>query len=237
MTPADIELWTADLAEALPLLAAVAACLSPEEQERASRFRTAKDRDRFAAGRAFLRLLLARRLDMDARRLDLRSGPHGKPELPASGLSFNLSHAGDVAVCVIGGQDLDVGVDIERVRPMPDRAGVSRMILSTGELEQLSAHSEADQLKRFYEIWTCKEAVLKAIGTGLDRPLDSFAVTFRPPQHPLVVSTGSSGDIAERYWLRTFEGPAGFVGAVASSRPIGRLDQRLWTWGEAQAGR
>jgi 4'-phosphopantetheinyl transferase len=231
MTAADVELWTADLSEALPLLAVVAGCLSPEERERASRFRTARDRDHFAAGRAFLRLLLARRLGTDAGRLDLHSGPHGKPELHAGPLSFNLSHAGDVAVCVIGREGVDVGVDIEQVRPMPDRAGAARMILSAGELEQLAALPEADQLRRFYEIWTCKEAVLKAIGTGLDRPLDSFVVAFPADEQPLVVSTRAEGKVAERFWLRSFAQPAGYIGAIASSEPIGRLDQRLWTWG------
>lgn len=230
MTVTDVELWAADLGEALPMLDTVTACLSPEERDRAARFRTASDRDRFVTGRAFLRLLLARRLEADPRRLDLRSGPHGKPELPGGPISFNLSHAGDAAVCVIGGPGLDVGVDIERVRPMPDWAALARMILSAAERDQLAALPAADQLKRFYGAWTCKEAVLKAIGTGLDRPLDGFAVAFHPPDDPRIVASREGEGLAERLWLRAFEQPPDIVGAIASSRPIGRMDQHRWTW-------
>ena len=164
--------------------------LSPDERERADRFVFARDRDRFVAGRAFLRLLLAQYLGCEPRALRFRYGPNGKPALAdeRSDLHFNLAHSGALAVCALA-RGSELGVDLERLRPIRDAEGVVRSAFSPREVARLESLPETARLRAFYEGWTRKEAFLKALGHGLARPLDSFDVTLGPGEPPRLLRT------------------------------------------------
>ena len=225
-----LDLWSADLPEGTELLRAQAATLAVDERERAARFRVAAGRDRFIAARGFLRAVVATYLGLRPQAVPLRAGAHGKPELEAGALAFNLAHAGNVAVCVVARDGVAVGIDTERIAPMRDADGAARLMMSAGELSRLDALPPPDRLRRLYETWTCKEAVLKAVGTGLDRPLDAFEILFEPCGPPRIGDLEPGSTLAARYWLRRFEPAAGFAGAVASSEPIARIRYRHWSW-------
>jgi 4'-phosphopantetheinyl transferase len=87
-------------------------------------------------------------------------GEHGKPYLPGSGLHFNMSDSGDVALYAVA-LDMEVGVDVERIRDIDTRAIASRF-LPAAEAGAVST-DPAD----FFRIWTRREAYLKCIGIGL----------------------------------------------------------------------
>ena len=70
-----------------------------------------------------------------------------------------------------------MGVDVERVRPRPRALDLARSRLHPREAEALSAvPAGPDRDVAFARLWTAKEAVLKARGTGLAGGLDGFAV-------------------------------------------------------------
>ncbi len=95
----------------------------------------------------------------------LHAGPYGKPEAP--GVFFSLSHSGGYALLAVS--DGDVGADLERVRPAPER--VSARVFTPEEQRWLEAGCDHDA--RFFTLWTLKEALLKACGRGLTLPLQS----------------------------------------------------------------
>ncbi len=93
---------------------------------------------------------------------------HGKPMLPgAPEVSFSLSHSGTIGVIAIAGDGLQVGVDIEQVRPRSNLAGLAARTLGPEALAGWRAAPETEQLVRFLHAWTAKEAYLKAVGTGI----------------------------------------------------------------------
>lgn len=153
--------------------------LTDEECERTGRFRRPADAASFAAGRALVRLALARRVGAAPRELlfdtwcEVHESPHGKPRLvePAAKLDFSLSRAGPRLVLAIS--NAPVGVDVERL----DRdveTGVARIAFADDERAELEdAGPEA-----FLACWTRKEAVLKALGHGLAVDPKSVSVTF-----------------------------------------------------------
>ena len=133
-SPGTVDVWSASLEPPAPLDAHLPGYLSPDERERAERFVFARDRDRFVAGRAFLRLLLAQYLGCEPRALRFRYGPHGKPALAdeRSDLRFNLAHSGTLAVCALA-RGSELGVDVERLRPIGDaEAGRPVRVLAPG---------------------------------------------------------------------------------------------------------
>jgi 4'-phosphopantetheinyl transferase len=194
-------------------------CLAPRhhtlldagETRRRARFRLDADRDRFTLGTVLLRALVAQRTNVDFaaatidRTCDSCGEPHGRPRLAHPGLEASISHAGDVVAVALTDAG-PVGVDIE--------------VVPTGEYESLIASvcTPAEQEfvrgpRDFYAYWTRKEAVLKATGEGLRRPMTDLIVT--PPQaDPSLLELGPAISPPTCRMADVWAG-AGYVGAVA----------------------
>lgn len=164
-------------------LARLGRFLSEDELARADRLLSRRKRDRFVAGRGFLRETLATYLDIEPAHLRIIEGEHGKPLLAETGapLHFNLSHAHDLAVLAIA-VDCRVGIDLERVDEHLPYQEIAQRFFAPGEWQELSNLPPHLQLSAFYRFWTRKEAYLKGLGTGFSRPADSFAVSLLPDQ-------------------------------------------------------
>lgn len=157
-----------------------ASLLSTQERARAARFLRPGDGDRFTHARGRMRQILATYCGRPADRLDLATTARGKPVL-RDGPAFNLSHAGGYAALVVapdhGDRDLPLGIDIEAHREIAPE--VARLSFADTERAVLEGLSGADWTEAFFRGWTRKEAVLKALGTGLNTPLTDIAVTLR----------------------------------------------------------
>ena len=85
-------------------------------------------------------------------------------------LYVNLSHSGEYAVCAV--HNKDVGIDIQHLRECD--MNLAKRFFTAEETEYINC--SADKNNAFFEVWTKKESFVKAIGTGLTIPLDSFSV-------------------------------------------------------------
>ncbi|PTR32713.1 4'-phosphopantetheinyl transferase [Luteibacter sp. OK325] len=109
-------------------------------------------------------------------------GEHGKPHFPApfGELGFNWSHSGDRALFAVGrgSEGFELGVDIERVRPRPRALELATRFFAPDETAMLARLPAGRLLNGFLRLWTAKEAVLKANGSGLSYGLHrvSFAL-------------------------------------------------------------
>jgi 4'-phosphopantetheinyl transferase len=161
---------------------AAVAQLSPEEQERQARFRLANDRRDFAAAHALLRQALSEQEPRPPRDWIFVAGGNGKPHV-APGLagrrplSFNLAHTDGLVACAVT-RDADVGIDVERIDRRTDALALADRYFSPIEIAQLERCPEDERQARFIEIWTLKEAYVKATGDGLSLPLQDFAFVF-----------------------------------------------------------
>lgn len=154
--------------------------LSPEEIGRAQRFRQEAHRVRFLCARCGLRHILARYLSCQPAEVSIRSDLTGKPRLDMPGaawLHFNLSHSGELAVVALR-RDAEVGVDVEKVRAMPNLLSLVERFFSAEEAAAVQSSPEVVREELFFRMWTCKEAVLKGCGTGLAFPLDQVPLSW-----------------------------------------------------------
>jgi 4'-phosphopantetheinyl transferase len=137
--------------------------LSKNEQAKADRFKFDQHRTRFIAGRSFLRSLLSQYLQTDPMSLEFEYASHGKPSLKQSQIQFNLAHSQHLALYAVT-YDRLVGIDIEAIRPVDDLENLVKRFF-------LPSEHKAIQLDHslFFQYWTCKEAFLKATGTGLSK--------------------------------------------------------------------
>jgi 4'-phosphopantetheinyl transferase len=153
--------------------------LSADEKERARRFVFERDRARFVAARAFLRRVLGHVVGEHPTDLTFVYGAQGRPRLSACEPrpDFNLSHAGDMALlAVCWGSPL--GIDVETVAPATDTGALAGQIMHPNELAAFELLAEHRRTSAFFRLWTRKEAVLKALGTGLSRDPRSLDVGF-----------------------------------------------------------
>ena len=227
-----VDVWSASLDPVSPPVSRLVGYLRQDERARAGRFVSERDRGRFVAGRAFLRMLLARHIGVPPGDLRFRYDAYGKPALAGAGraVRFNLAHSDALAACAVGEGCGEIGVDIERVRPIPDAGSVSRAFLSPGELGRLAGLPEPARLRAFYEAWTRKEALLKAMGCGLNRPMVDLEVSFGPGEPARLLRSFSVPSEAERFSLHAFEPEPGYVGAVALAGDAVQVRQRTWRW-------
>jgi 4'-phosphopantetheinyl transferase len=131
---------------------------TPGEAARAARFRTPDLQRRYLRSHAALRAILARYTEA---RLDFAVTEHGKPFLPAApDVKFNLSHSGEMALVAVA-REVEIGVDIERFRPMPDYRDIAERFFPASQADAVT--DEAD----FFRRWVRLEAVAKATGEGL----------------------------------------------------------------------
>jgi 4'-phosphopantetheinyl transferase len=218
----EVHVWHGTLEPPTPLRDRFAALLASDERERASRFRFDRDRLRFIAGRAQLRMLLGRYLQTNPQTIAFRYGRYGKPELTASELQFNLSHSGPqmlVAVTRIG----EVGVDIELDTTDMSGEQIAERFFSPAEVATLRGLPAACQPRAFLACWTRKEAFIKARGDGLQLALDSFDVSLAPGQPVAIMRTEWSHSEPTEWSLTDLtDGLAGYVAAVAvrSATPV-----------------
>jgi 4'-phosphopantetheinyl transferase len=154
------------------------ALLSDDERARQRSFVSPELRRRFGAARAGLRTLLGRHLDLDPRRLAFATNEFGKPRLAGDGqVHFNLSHCEERAVLAIS-DTAEVGIDLECERPI-EHVDLAKRYFHPNEVTAIAASpDEAEQRRAFFLVWTLKEAVVKALGTGLSTPLDSFEIAI-----------------------------------------------------------
>jgi 4'-phosphopantetheinyl transferase len=158
--------------------AACLALLDEAELARAARFRVAEPRRQFVITRGALRLLLARHLARPAQALRFATGAHGKPFAMVDGapssVAFNVSHSAGRGLIAIA--RAPVGVDIEFLGREADFGLVAKGVLTAAEQAALQRRGGAERAKLFYRLWTQKEALIKAKGTGFACPPRSFAV-------------------------------------------------------------
>jgi len=110
---------------------------------------------------------LAGELGTGAAALALPRDPHGRPRLQApAGFDVSWSHSGEHLLVALG-EGVELGVDLERLRPRPRALDLARRFFHPREAAWLQALPEPDRASAFVRLWCAKEAVLKAHGRGL----------------------------------------------------------------------
>jgi 4'-phosphopantetheinyl transferase len=226
LTPDDVHVWFASLERTEDCTARLTETLSPDERHRADRFRFERDRRHFSVARGLLRTILGDYLGVNPDRVAFRYGRQGKPALAgafeSSGVHFNLSHGHGRSLYAVALRR-EVGVDLERVRPLGDEATLAERFFSAREKTALRALPGAQRIQGFFNCWTRKEAYVKATGDGLSCPLDRFHVSLIPGEPARILEIDGDPHGPSRWWMQALEPEPGYVGAVVAEltgRPL-----------------
>lgn len=198
-------------------LAIAASTLSVDERERCDGLRVEQDRRDFTIAHALLRRSLSRYAPVHPNAWQFAANAHGKPALVNGAFSFSLSHTRGLVACAIAA-GMPIGIDVESVSRVVDRQIADRFF-SHEEAAMLRECPEDLRHVRFIELWTLKEAFLKALGLGLSGSLAS--VSFEVGADGTIVC--ASDDAAEgRGFQFTLLEPAPHFRLAVAARTTGR---------------
>lgn len=219
LSPSELHLWRLDSGSGrwskyLPYFTTL---LSNEELHRLASFRYDHPRQTFIITRAFCRLLLSRYVPaVSPRSWQFRRNDYGRPSaiLPgdAPAIDFNISHSAGQIVIAVAMATYSIGVDIEEMALTPDQLAITAQFFSQAEQDELGRQPDALRKERFFELWTAKEAYIKARGMGLSIPLNAFSVAIcrthgadTPLQARLTAPPAHDGDAEQwRFMLSEF---------------------------------
>jgi 4'-phosphopantetheinyl transferase len=149
----------------------------------------------------------------------------GKPVLGPgqdADIRFSVAHADDLALLAFA-RAADVGVDLERRRPLPDAEALAALHFAPIESRAVAAAAAGARADAFLRVWTRKEAIAKATGEGLTKPFGSFVVPSDEvvSNHMAEVPDPRGG--TTRLALHGLEPELGYVGALAVGTPVTRV--------------
>ena len=176
----------------------------PERMKRAEKYRFERDRLLCIGGGLLMRHVVGIRDESE-----LSQGPYGKPYAPGYP-AFNISHSGEWCILVKG--ESDIGADIEKIDK--NNLPAASAVYTPRELIWMNE----DPLERFYQLWTWKESLIKALGTGMSLEPKTFEVLTFIENQPLWMYGQS--------WYAASDSIPGYRFSVCASAPVGSLK---WT--------
>jgi len=170
-----IDIWQIDLDRPTTDKRSLLLSLDKEETERYQK-RQNKLQSSYLLSHAACRQILAHYLKLTATEITYKKNQHGKPLLDhKTPLNFNMSHSRDKAIVAVTSHST-IGVDIEFSDKNTGWQKIVPRYFHPDEINYLFAQPKDLQKQTFFQIWTRKEAFIKAIGTGFATALASFSV-------------------------------------------------------------
>ena len=147
------------------------------KRDRILGFRSWEDSHRVLLGDLLSRYAISLATGTAGEEIRFGSNEFGKPWVQMNtGLHFNVSHSGGWVVCAVAGGK--VGIDIERIEAVD--LSSSRVWMDPGEAARMEGLDPGERISFFYTLWTLKESFIKAVGRGLDLPMNSFSIQGLP---------------------------------------------------------
>lgn len=204
--------------------------LAVEEIATAQRLRRPLHQELYVLAHVMLRDVLARYLGQPPLKIVLDRRALGKPFLAddrGTGLRFNLSHSADAVLCGLT-RGCEIGVDIEAMAPNDDLLNIATRFFTADEIAALTARRGEERARLFYQLWTRKEAYLKARGKGLIHPLNSFSVlpNLKAPPDPLIHALDARSE--GRWFCYGLPAPRGYAAAMVLAEAAGTLRCLRW---------
>lgn len=196
-------------------------CLSANEQAQAIRYHSKLLTDRYIISHGILRYILSYYIKQSPKSLEFITNKYGKPSLKGSNIKFNMSHSHNI-VCYIIAFNNKVGIDIEVNDNNLDIMELSKLVLTTKENMLLESLEYDEQRKTFYDLWTKKEALVKAIGEGLSYPINTIEA-LSMASGDKVTLTSINNSVSQELYTYTLELELNYSAAIATETKINEI--------------
>ncbi|BBH54455.1 4'-phosphopantetheinyl transferase family protein [Fluviispira sanaruensis] len=217
----EVHIWRVNISEAENYLFKYKQILDEIELNKFRKFYKKIDVIRSIVGRALIRILSAKYLDLKTSQVLFAYSKYHKPFLSENinvkNLKFNISHAGNwiaLAFCL----EHEIGVDIEEFNNDFDMAGSAKLVFSLCEYNAWLSLSSIDKCASFFHVWSCKEAIIKALGLGFYYPPENITVSIDPQKSCEVIEDKNSDYPVWDWTLEKFYIDANYSAAIATKK-------------------
>lgn len=145
------------------------ALMSDSRRNAVLRMRLENDRKRTVLGEMLARRAISEQSGIEEDTIIIHRAENGKPYCENASVCFSISHSKEYVVCAAG--HYPIGADIEKIRFTEPR--VAKMCCIESDFNYIFGTNElpnafdAEQLERFFTLWTAKEAYCKFTGVGV----------------------------------------------------------------------
>lgn len=226
-----VHIWQTDLIRSPQHLEFYQSILADDELKRARRFKFERDQQAFMIARGRLRMILSHYLNLSPQQIQFKYSSNGKPSLDQDPLplKFNLSHAYGKAIYAIALEE-NIGIDIEYIREI-EVLSLAKRFFCNSEYQWLNSLDLEAQYSAFFQLWTCKEAYLKATGEGLVG-LQEVEI-FTPLDSNLkILKISQNSELAKHWTLQTIETAENYLATLAIKGINYQFKYRQWTEAE-----
>jgi 4'-phosphopantetheinyl transferase len=224
------DVWEIPLDSPAGWPAAAGLLLDEAEQQRARNFHFDHDRRRWVAARSALRAILSRYVAIPPTRLRFVTNAFGKPRLQADGgsspIHFNLAHSAELALLAVAHNP--IGIDVEHTNRHIGWETLAQEVFSINELADRLTGSGPQSCLTLFDLWTRKEAYIKARGLGLSIPLHSFEIYTHPADGTCRVRIAPEWDDGRDWRLHRLTTPAHYSAALACASLIDGIRRFSW---------
>lgn len=216
----QVHCWWVDLDARID--AALADCLDQDEQARAAAFRFPLDRHRYLSAHCALRWILGRYAGVSPRKIEFVHNDRGKPALANHALAFSLSHSGATGLIGVSSHT-SIGVDVEHTRAIGNLETLAATVMHRIERGEFARLAETARSEAFYRLWTRKEAMLKALGSGFATDPQGMLVGMEAERR--IVRARPRGD---HYTVCCTHVTHGMVASLAVQGDLDDISHRTW---------
>jgi 4'-phosphopantetheinyl transferase len=184
--------------------------LSANEQARCNEYINEAEKIRYTCNHRFVRKVLATYLHIPASDISFSHAAMGKPFVKDSSLFFNYSYRTTFGLLAVSKQH-EIGVDIERMKVLQDTPTFASFSFSEREKELIFNSSDETFQETLFTFWTFKEAIIKALGVGLNTDLTQIDLAdfFYSNTNPLAYDANTI------YTIQQINAIAGYKAAFA----------------------
>lgn len=172
-----LEIFYAETRDLNSRFADIQRYVSCEEQSRADKFLFDKDRETYITCHAILRIVISQLLKLNPLEISFESRMNNKPGIKGDPVHFNITHTRE-AFAITVSSEFHVGIDLEDINQEIEIRSIAEKYFSKKECEFIFK-SETGSKNRFFLLWTRKESLLKALGTGIIDDLTNVEVSGR----------------------------------------------------------
>jgi 4'-phosphopantetheinyl transferase len=171
----NIDVYYGERQSFVSQLPGLANIISGKEKEYAGKLVLPRDMETYIISHAVLKLYLSRYLNLNPEEIIYYYSTHNKPGIENNPLYFNMAHTKEAFVIAVS-EHCYVGADIEKITEMSDINSLVRFYFSKAEQDFIFGSASEREI-RFFLLWTRKESLLKALGTGIVDDLCSIEVS------------------------------------------------------------
>jgi 4'-phosphopantetheinyl transferase len=217
----EVHIWSRTITFTPSEYESAFALLNSDEISRAQKYVFEKDRHEFVFSRSSLKQILASYLSVSPKEVQLTQGSFGKPMLsPNQNVFFNVSHSHGRLLIAVANHP-GVGIDVERISS-ENVDQLAPSVLSHEELIQLRSIGSENKVRGFFKAWTQKEAFIKAIGLGLQFPVQELSVDLNPEVEAKILKTRRAQE-RETFSIRQLNWFQDHAASLVAAFPVSRI--------------